>query len=229
MLDSKSIAQQLTVSPQNTTQATLTRFLAPYARALSHASRHMRASRSHLARHSHITLASSPHTQGTLFTPESPLQSAMLHFIPAFTHSAHTFSRLCALCAHLPTPSHLARACAFTYIAHHAITPAFTHSSPNNQSIVQASHLHTLTQNSHYTRAEWGHSEFKEVHSTNLQCHSVRYLQLSLYEAQLSRAMRAMRAPFPRFTMYTRARVPTLVRPIAPAIQMHPSTDHQAP
>ncbi|KAG1905547.1 uncharacterized protein F5891DRAFT_1183493 [Suillus fuscotomentosus] len=52
---------------------------------------------------------------------------------------------------------------------------------------------------------------------------------LSLYEAQLSHATRAMRAPFPRFTMYTRARVPALARPIAPAIQMHPSTVHQAP
>ncbi|KAG2045383.1 hypothetical protein BDR06DRAFT_1015737 [Suillus hirtellus] len=200
MLDSKSIAQQLTVSPQNTTQATLTRFLAPYARALSHASRHI------------VTLA---------------ICHATLHS-HAFTHSAHTFSRLCALCAHLPTPSHLARACAFTYIAHHAIIPAFAHSSPNNQSIVQASHLHTLTQNSHYTRAEWGHSEFKEVHSMNLQCHSVRYLQQFLYEAQLSRATRAMRAPFPRFAMYMRVHVPALVRPIAPAIQKHPSTVHQA-
>ncbi|KAG1895213.1 uncharacterized protein F5891DRAFT_1194421 [Suillus fuscotomentosus] len=52
---------------------------------------------------------------------------------------------------------------------------------------------------------------------------------LSLYEAQLSHATRAMRAPSPRFTMYTRAHVPTLARPIAPAIQMHPSTVHQAP
>ncbi|KAG1908913.1 cytochrome P450 [Suillus fuscotomentosus] len=52
---------------------------------------------------------------------------------------------------------------------------------------------------------------------------------LSLYDAQLSRATRAMRAPFPRFAMYTRARVPALARPMAPAIQKHPSTVHQAP
>ncbi|KAG1903864.1 uncharacterized protein F5891DRAFT_1184807 [Suillus fuscotomentosus] len=45
----------------------------------------------------------------------------------------------------------------------------------------------------------------------------------------LSRATRAMRAPFPRFAMYTRARVPALARPMAPAIQKHPSTVHQAP
>ncbi|KAG1828468.1 hypothetical protein EV424DRAFT_1344718 [Suillus variegatus] len=66
------------------------------------------------------------------------------------------------------------------------------------------------------------------VYSTNLQHHSVYCLQQFLYEAQLSRAMRAMRAPFPRFAMYTHARVPALARPMAPAIQMHPSTVHQA-
>ncbi|KAG1798547.1 uncharacterized protein HD556DRAFT_1440253 [Suillus plorans] len=63
---------------------------------------------------------------------------------------------------------------------------------------------------------------------TNLQHHSVCYLQLSLYEAQLSRATRAMRAPFPRFMMYTRARFPALDRPIAQAFRKHPSTVHQA-
>ncbi|KAG1812690.1 hypothetical protein EV424DRAFT_1542027 [Suillus variegatus] len=40
----------------------------------------------------------------------------------------------------------------------------------------------------------------------DLQHHSVCYPQLSLYEAQLSRATRAMRAPFPRFAMYIYAR-----------------------
>ncbi|KAG1865687.1 hypothetical protein C8R48DRAFT_772684 [Suillus tomentosus] len=38
-----------------------------------------------------------------------------------------------------------------------------------------------------------------------------------------------MRAPFPRFAMYMRVCVPALERPIAPAIQKHPSTVHQAP
>ncbi|KAG1802816.1 uncharacterized protein HD556DRAFT_1437881 [Suillus plorans] len=66
------------------------------------------------------------------------------------------------------------------------------------------------------------------VHCTNLQHHSVCYLQLSLYEAQLSRTMRTMRAPFPRFAMYICVCVPALDRPIAPAFQKHPSTVHQA-
>ncbi|KAG2045404.1 hypothetical protein BDR06DRAFT_1015718 [Suillus hirtellus] len=63
----------------------------------------------------------------------------------------------------------------------------------------------------------------EEVHSTNLQCHSVRYLQLSLYEAQLSRAMRAMRAPFPRFTMYTRTHV---YRACTPYSTSHPDASN---
>ncbi|KAG1798285.1 uncharacterized protein HD556DRAFT_1464070 [Suillus plorans] len=70
--------------------------------------------------------------------------------------------------------------------------------------------------------------ERKDTINTNLQHHSVCYLQLSLYEAQLSRATRAMRAPFPRFMMYTRARFPALDRPIAQAFRKHPSTVHQA-
>ncbi|KAG2083329.1 uncharacterized protein F5147DRAFT_660197 [Suillus discolor] len=37
------------------------------------------------------------------------------------------------------------------------------------------------------------------------------------------------RVPFPRFTMYMRARFPALERPIAPAIRKHPSTVHQVP
>ncbi|KAG2114664.1 uncharacterized protein F5147DRAFT_649828 [Suillus discolor] len=36
------------------------------------------------------------------------------------------------------------------------------------------------------------------------------------------------RVPFPRFTMYMHAHFPALERPIAPAIQKHPSTVHQA-
>ncbi|KAG2110886.1 uncharacterized protein F5147DRAFT_651592 [Suillus discolor] len=35
--------------------------------------------------------------------------------------------------------------------------------------------------------------------------------------------------PFPRFTMYMRARFPALERPIAPATRKHPSTVHQVP
>ncbi|KAG1802335.1 hypothetical protein EV424DRAFT_1474690 [Suillus variegatus] len=51
-------------------------------------------------------------------------------------------------------------------------------------------------------------------------------LQLFVYEAQLSRATCACN--FPCFTIYMRARFPMLERPIAPAIQKHPSTVHQA-
>ncbi|KAG1802803.1 uncharacterized protein HD556DRAFT_1304069 [Suillus plorans] len=47
------------------------------------------------------------------------------------------------------------------------------------------------------------------------------------YEAQLSRATRNMCAHFLCFTMYMHTRFPALERPIAPAIQTHPSTVHQ--
>jgi hypothetical protein len=141
------------------------------------------------------------------------------------------------------------RICAFScthvFSRTHALLRLIALNCISARTRTHCTHAANFTRGSHQMRTEWGHSEFKSLGDVrNNASHRViwrfslgnTWHELAAPLWVLSAAIPIRGAAFPRNARHARtlpalhdARAfPRLKRPIAPAIQKHPSTVHQA-